>query len=365
MTVAQPADDGRLRVLRNVELLREPGVERRAHEFEVWADAHIVGDHHAPPYHLGIWEFSPRVGGGEPQRFYLRIESAAFPKSIGIGDVTMDSNPAGAIAEEFAMLAALFLRRRLRLGAQVREGDRPMWLDYSAFRGAMDPALLEEGANLDVLADGFRLVSGLNPEVQPRFILAARMYHQALPNIETAPDLAYLHLVSSIESLSRHHEIAPVPLEELDEHLSQLVSRVGDEGLRAELEAVVRKRERFIKRRFVDFVIAHTEEEFWAESTAPDYGRVKPPDLAGHLKGIYDQRSLTLHTGAPFPGYLLNAPIRTEAKLGPCEILFTSAVYIDGKSWTKDQFIPFVHFFERLVNHVLKVFIKRNQVVAA
>jgi hypothetical protein len=53
MTAAESTDSGQLRVLRNLELLREPATERKSHEFEVWADAHIVGDHNAPPYHLG------------------------------------------------------------------------------------------------------------------------------------------------------------------------------------------------------------------------------------------------------------------------------------------------------------------------
>jgi hypothetical protein len=354
MSVEQPLDDGRLRILRNVDFLKCPSYERKTYEFEVLVDAHIVGDYDSAPYHLGLWEFSAPAG-----RLYLRVENAEVPASVGPGSLTWNANQVLPIAQEFAVLASLFLRRRLRLGAQVREGDRPMWRNHSTRQGPVDPALSADKANLGALSEWFSQLSRLDSKVQPRFMLAVRMYHQALLNTESYPDIAYLNLVSAVEALSTHHDIGQLSLAEIDAGLANLIGRIADTSLRADVEKEVRAQTWFVKRKFVAFVCDNVESSFWGEATCPEYGRVKPAELPALLGRLYGQRSRTLHRGEPFPWYALEAPTQG------CDVEFASAFMSGSQRWERKDYIPNLHFFERLVNHVLKVYLKRNQTHAA
>lgn len=77
----------------------------------------------------------------------------------------------------------------------------------------------------------------------------------------------------------------------------------------------------------------------------------------GILKRIYNQRSQTLHAGEPFQPHVFNLiPISSTI-----EIPRWFYGYISGdRRWYEKDFIPYPHFFERLVNEVLKSYLKTN-----
>ena len=345
-----PADE-RMYFIQNMEALKDEDVDSIVFEFEVIADAHIVGECTYGPYYFTVWE--PPKSEGEERKLCLRV-----PHKVGFwGDESNRGSfyHGGGIADELVALASLFFRRRFKLGPIVRINDEPRYITKDGQR-FIDSPLISGSSNLQELSNWLKLVERLNSKYHQKFILAVRFYHQALLLIEEQPDLAYLNLVSAIESLCQDTDIGEVRLSELDEGLAKLVNSIENENLRNKIEQAILKRERFHKRKFVTFILNHMEESFWTEEGRPEVGRIRPEDLPDILKRIYDQRSRTLHNGEPFPPTVFSPPTYYEE-----EIPFSLSVTHMGRKWERKEFIPHPHFFERLVNHVLKTFLKRNQ----
>lgn len=348
------AEDKRMYFVRNIEALKDGDAESRVIEYEVITDAHIIGELNYGPYYFTIWEFSDKKEG-EKRKLCLRIREKApsdddqpwrFAKRTGFYH-------GGGIADELVALASLFLRRRFELGRVCRMDDLPRLI--SLRRGWVDERIVLGESNLGDLSAWLKLVEGLDSELHQKYILAVRLYHQAVLMIEGQPDFAYLMLVSAIETLCRDQEIGQVTLSDISPKLAALVGSVENEDLRVSLEKAILEREKFIARRFVAFILEHTEEDFWREEKRPEYGRIGPEELPELLKRIYDQRSKTLHEGEPFPPSVFHPP-----KMG-AEIDFSLGMSVGERKWTPKDFIPHPHFFERLVNHVLKTFLKRHQ----
>lgn len=134
-----------------------------------------------------------------------------------------------------------------------------------------------------------------------------------------------------------------------------MIEAIEDRELRSKIEHSILKRERFIGRRFITFILDHIENDFWIKDKRPEHGQIKPEQLPELLKRIYNQRSRTLHLGEPFP------PLIFEPPLVGAEIDFCLGMTVGEKRWEPKDFIPHVHFFEKLVNNVLKVFLQKNQ----
>ncbi len=346
------ADDKRMYFIRNIEALKGKGVESFVTEYEVIADAPIVGEFTYGPYYFTIWEVSNKHEG-EERKLCLRIRERAFSGGQREAAERSGFYHGGGIADELEALASLFLRRRFQLGPIVRIDDNPRLLSMN--QGWIDKPLVVGQTNLAELPRWLGVVEGLDSNYHQRFILAVRLYHQALLLIEEQPDMAYLNLISAIEVLCQETDIGKITLSDLDQKLAELVGSVENEGLRNKIEQTILKREHFIGRRFVAFILEHIEESFWTKER-PKHGQIKPEILPNLLKRIYGKRSKTLHNGEPFPPSIFRPPIM-EA-----EIDFSLGVIKGEKKWEPKDFIPNPHFFERLVNHVFRNFIRRNQV---
>jgi hypothetical protein len=344
----------RMYFIRNIEALKDKDVESQAFEFEVITDADIVGKSTYGPYHFTIWEISNKHGG-EERKLCFRIRERAFSNDDQPWESAKRSGfyHGGGIADELVALASLFLRRRFKHGSIVRMNDRPILLSRS--KRWIDRPLVAGQSNLAELPEWLKLVEALDSNYHQRFILAVRLYHRALLLIEEQPDIAYLNLVSAIEVLCHDADIGEVTLSDLDLKIAKLVGSVENKDLRNNIEQTILKREQFIRRRFVTFILNHIEDDFWTGEERPKQGRIKPEELPDLLKRIYDQRSRTLHDGEPFPPSVFAPPLMGA------EIDFSLGMTVGEKKWEPKDFIPHPYFFERLVNHVLKTFLKRNQ----
>lgn len=346
--------DKRMYFIRNIHALKDEGVESHVAEYEVITDVHTVGAFDYGPYYFTLWEFSHKPGG-EERKLCLRIReiSPSSEDEPWKSATKRGFHHGGGIAHELVVLACLFLRRRFKLGPMVRMNDSPRLLSHRG--GWIDRPLITGASNLAELPQWLTLAEQLNSNYHLRFVLSARLYHRAVQLIEEQPDMAYLNLVSAIEVLCQETDIGGIGLSDLDEELARYVHSVENEELRGNIERCILNRERFIRRRFVAFIIKHIEGTFWSEVERPDHGRIETDKLPDLLGRIYDQRSRTLHTGEPFPASILMPPP------GGVEIDFALSVIAGEKKWEAKDFIPYPHFFERLVNHVLKTFLKRNQ----
>jgi hypothetical protein len=342
--------------IRNIEELEKNRDESIIYEYEVIADANIIGHLEYGPYVFSMWEFSAK-NEGEKRKLNLQIKVKKFNSD----DLKLDQAErngfyhGGGIAEEIIYLSSLFLRRRIILGPVTRIDDRPSLFNIG--NKVIDKPLITGESNLGNLYKWLDLVKKLKPEYDQRFILASKLYHQSLQLIEEQPDLAYLNLVSSIEVLCQETDIGTVSLYDLDHKLADLIYSL-DNDLKERIEKSILKREKFIKRKFVQFILDHIEDNFWKDNDKleSEYGAVKREDLKDYLERIYDQRSKTLHSGEPFPPNIFGAPLQNA------EIDFTLGMFIGDKKWLPKDYIPYPHFFERLVNHVIISFLRRNQV---
>lgn len=342
--------------IRNITAI-ENKHETESLEYEIIADANITADLDYGPYYFCMWDFAEEKSivfrNGDKRKLCLRITFGLFGSDWNSASESGYSH-GGGIADELVALSSLFLRRRLKLGPIVRRNDRPMYLPKST--GWIDKQVVEGHSSLRDLSDWLKLVEGLDTKYHLKFILSARLYHRALLLVEEEPDFAYLNLVSAIEVLCGDTDIGKVTLQDLNTKLSGLVRSIDDESLKIEVEAEILKNNRFIKRKFVKFILDNLDENFWDEGERPKIGKIESTDLELLLGRIYDQRSKTLHEGDPFSPSVCHPPILGE------EIDISLGEFQGDRIWKLKKFIPSVQFFERLVNHVLKTFLKRNQV---
>ncbi|MCD4785155.1 MAG: hypothetical protein K8T10_15170 [Candidatus Eremiobacteraeota bacterium] len=346
--------DKRMHFIRNMEALKK--VESDFIEYEITSDADIAGEFAYGPYRLMLWDFSEKKDG-EERKLCLRIEKKIPGRDE---DPWKTAEKAayyhgGGIEGELIAFASLFLRRRFKIGPQVRWNDKPFI--KLGYKNQIDGQLVEGKSNLTDLTQWFKLVENLDGRFHQRYILAVRLYHKAIQMIEEEPDLAYLNLVSAIEVLCQKTDIEPISLFEVNPKLAKVLEKVEDLDLRREIEEAALKRQGFIRRRFVAFILKHVEDSFWKEEKRPEpcYGRIEPEKLEELLKRIYDQRSKTLHNGEPFPPSIFDAPVMGA------EIHFSLGMSKGEKKWEPKDYIPNLIFFERLVNHVLKNFLEKNQ----
>lgn len=356
MTSHNPKNRNRMLFLQNMDALKildEEQKNKMTIEYEVTTDSTIVGEFEYGPYYFTIWEFLPVRHEGQHRKLCLRITE----KTYDIGDFHFNGEDwlyhGGGVAEELISLSSLFLRRRLILGPKVRWDDKPRL--FKDLPGWIDKPVVKGESNLSEIPSLLHLVGNLDISYHQRFILATRLYHQALLLIENQPDLAYLNLISAVETMSNDYQIDGVQLSEINEKLDNLINKVEDERLQKQLKQTILKKEKFIRRRFMKFTLDNTTDDFWKDETRPKIGKIEKDDLPKLLKKIYDQRSDTLHGGKPFPSYIFHSPLKEG------EIPFAKSIPVGSRKWDEDEYIPYPHFFERLVNHVLIIFLKRNQ----
>lgn len=337
-------------MIQNLETFVE-GRNEECYEYEVITDSHIEGALIYGPYSIFVWDHDI-FSEGEERTLCLRIKSNA-KESFELPDVSKNGYyHGGYIEDEIIALSSLFLRRRLKLGSITRRNDLPY--RESNKSGIAYKCLQKGEGNLLSLIEWFELIKKLNESLHLKYILAVRLYHRAILLIDEEPDLAYLNLVSAIEVLCRDTIIEKIPLlSDIDQNLATIVDKVS-EPLRSELVEAIIHREKFITKKFVQFILSHIEDCFW-EGERPRMGRVEPDSLKGYLTKIYNQRSSTLHEGKSFPPSIMSPPFYE------CEIdLFRTS--IGERCWDEHDSIPQPDFFEKLVNHVLKVYLKRNSV---
>ena len=350
------ADTGELYLIRNLrDVAGGPG-ELRTIEFQVLAYADIIGAIDYGPYHFTIWEIGEKQEGKE-RWLCLRIKIGADKEASAAWATATRSGfyHGGGIPSEIVDLSSLFLRRRLKLGPIVRWDDSPRLLRAGGERWN-DRQIIAGQSNLAELGQWFKLLETLDPKAHLVFILATKLYRQALELIEENPDLAYLNLVSSIEVLAQGFDVGEVTLRDLDAGLADCVERIPDSALKREIEVRILTRERLIGRRFVQFILAHIDSSFWEAPDRPSQGHIAQDQLPTLLDRVYRQRSRTLHTGEPFPPNAFTPPMQGA------EIDFSSGVIVGERRWGAEDFIPYPWFFERLCNHVIKNFLRRKQI---
>lgn len=136
------------------------------------------------------------------------------------------------------------------------------------------------------------------------FQTACKFYCQAIQSFEKDPEVAYLHLVTSIEILSSLPSSTNDSL--LDPTTIQYLGRI-----QSELSDGVKVARHFrgklfsIKRRFVNKILELVDDEFFTRSECEEpFARLKQENFRRLCGAAYDLRSQYIHTGVPFGSWV-------------------------------------------------------------
>jgi len=173
--------------------------------------------------------------------------------------------------------------------------------------------------------------------------------------MEERPDLAYLLLISAVETIAcdvlRDYQPTREEILASRGQFAEDLSVLGDD--RETVDTIVLRAARddpWNKRKFCRFLLDNIDDEIWAEDVlfdVPEMFRPKRENLANTLRLIYDHRSRAVHAGRPFGavagvGTTPGVPVRAMQEL-----------FAGGSK------MPPVTWFERVVNRALLGFMER------
>lgn len=310
---------------------------------------------------------------------------------MGESPSTTTFAPHSEIASDLAAALTLFARRLITVSGMVREthncsSSNPV--DYPApIQGKNGPAwplkastiiskpkadlsgvdieLIQhapEDAGLDQHAlERFLKWIGDQPEsLASPYLLALRLYQQALRLIHEEVTVSYQLLISAIETIATA-AISPPAIDEILEKKKRLVSYLGEQGLdkeqvRKAVEADT-KGASWNSHRFMKFIQGNIQQNVWSWPDSLYPGNLYLEDfmprrgeLRKMLANVYGLRSAATHSGKPFPDYV---------SIGLSPFISDKAMMQLGPIWPKcdkpkaSSYVPPILWFERLVQSAL------------
>lgn len=336
-------------------------------EFPLFTDAWITGEITLGPYSfLNTVAVSEKgeVKPGIILRYAIHREWE-YP-TFQSTDATLYHG--GSPAEELAALASLTLGVRFRAGRSTRRfephGDpkgRPEEIgdQVKPFFQRSTPPVLPSAAAGQHSIDQLTLLPTLllMPVGQVNALVrSARLYQDALWLCESEPEIAWLFLVSAVESIAnewnQEHGDAverlsfskPDLFGYLESHSdSTLLMRIATEF--ADTLGSTQK--------FVKFCLKHLppaptpRPAEWAQFP---WSKTKMREA---LSKIYEYRSRALHDGRPFPAPMCSPPRSMREWNAPAETLTSLGIHQAGSTWLKND-VPFhLHVFEYIARSAI------------
>jgi hypothetical protein len=345
------------------------------YEWPLFSDAWFTGElRDLGPYSvLNPVAIAPR--GHAKAALVLRGKLCAKERSDENG---RDAYHGGHPPEEIAALLSLCTGARLKAGGSMRRfsvaGD-PLG-EPRGFGGLMEWVLPEQRVRLPrtvrarnnpvalsetAIAYQLRTFARTDPATARVLVKSARLYQDALWLAESEPHLAWLLLVSAVETAADHwchDERTPVEhLSEAKPKLVEILRRSGGDELVAQVAAELANITG-ATRKFTEFIL-----EF--DPGPPPGDRLIPVDwskLKKAVRLVYDWRSKALHGGTPFPAPMCDAPIIqgespfsfAEAKKGAiAERPLGLAAGTGGAMWDNNETPMLLHVFEHITRGAL------------
>ena len=291
-----------------------------------------------------------------PQELSLRVHAPDLVERSG--NFSLMFRPDDDIAQDLAALLSVFLRRLVTVSVKVRVTyptglpgrppgpyDWPLPIANSITRTAWKrrPVSIGYGVRgIEAVIDYNPPPLGVDPErleskllaaaaVQHSegYILAARLYAQAMQIIEEWPDIAYQLLISSVETVANRALLDYFPPRaEMVETKTQVARRATELGITAndaeELAVLACDGMGWTSRKFQKFLLAMTDETLWEPDRLfriPEGFEPASGEFERVLKEIYRGRGAAVHQGraAYGPGVGLGAapavPVRAMQEL--------------------------------------------------
>ena len=274
----------------------------------------------------------------------------------------------GDLNDEIAALLSLLLGVRLMPGTVTREFSSrfdPLGIpgDSSVIpmlgTGSTQTIIprLQRRGELRKLPDLFETYPRLERTDALMLVKAARQYQQAIWYADTDPNLAWLMLVSAVETAADHwwtKDSSPVEvLEDSNKQLYELLVKEGGPELTTKVAKLVANG-MGASRKFREFVLHFLQEP--PEGRPSALGQFPFEDkamLKGALLKIYDYRSQALHGGKPFPVPMCHSPGRYGGDDEIAEVPTGQATGAQGSTWRHEDTPMVLHTFEHIVRNSL------------
>ncbi len=341
-----------------------------AYECALYSDAWVVGESSVGPYQFinTIAHASGLGGGAVAPVLVLRVDLHITFDIPEMAKTDTTTYHGGSLSDEVAALAALAMGARVQAGPTTREfehGDargKPV-----AYYGYGIPMLShgELGRTLPwavgrrSLEDLSWLATWFETDIrnQVALIRAARLYQDAIWIADAEPALAWLLLVSALETaavqwdrsrvsvIDRLRDSKPTLVETIEARCPELLPVLAHEL--ADTIGATRK--------FVDFSLEFLPSPPPLRPEKAFQVTWEKEDLKRSLRKVYDYRSKALHTGVPFPAPMCQSPMGINREWpAPAERPPGLAASALGGVWLQRD-LPFsLHIFEYIARKVLQ-----------
>ncbi|WP_444928604.1 hypothetical protein ACJJIF_12080 [Microbulbifer sp. SSSA002] len=340
-------------------------------EFPLYSDAHITGELNDEK---GPYKFLNMISGTNgPGSINDAITLRMFwyiddQSSYGVKTDTSKYH-GGWVTDEIAALASLKLGIRVKAGAVTRSYDaysddefgRPRSTREKkpeiniGIRGAVLPSVVKT-VNISELGDLYSL-HYLDEEQYIALVRASRMYQDALWIAESEPELAWLMLISSLETAANQWSSEQdTPVERLKASKPALAEMLFDSGGDVLVEKVANEIIHSLgaTTKFIKFCLEFMPDE--PEKRPPEWMRVKWTKTGYReiLGKLYGYRSSALHGGTPFPAPLCSPPDSISKEEYPTEKgSLGLAAHTLGASWKAEDLPISMDTFHYFANGVL------------
>lgn len=271
----------------------------------------------------------------------------------------------GTIEDEIAALVSLSLGIRVRAGEMTRDfvinsdprgrprgsigGLTPTLLRrHSGDRFILPKAIGDHCLNEMVLLPKLPL---LHPADATALVIAARSYQNAVWIAEAEPELAWLLMISAIETAAVHWKAgSDTPSQRLqisNQKLYDLLLACGGAKHVEEVALIIADSFQSTNK-FIKFMTAYLPDPPPNRPAAFCQVDWSEASMKKMLSTIYGHRSKALHTGIPFP-----APMcMCSSHMGE-ETLLGSSARTMGATWERKDAPMLLHTFEYIVRNVL------------
>ena len=340
-------------------------------EFPLYTDSHITGELNDE---IGPYKFLNMISGiNGPGKICDAITLRVLwyvndQSSYGLKTDTSKYH-GGWVTDEIAALVSLKLGIRVKAGEATRTYDshsdgyfgtprstreKPPEVKIGS-RGPILPSVVKT-VNITDLNEIYSL-SSLDEEQYVSLVRASRIYQEALWVAESEPELAWLMLVSSLETAacqwSSDEDTDVERLRASKPELAEMLFEVGGEIL---VEKVANEIAHTLgaTSKFIKFCLNYFPAP--PENRPDEWARVKwsKTGFRGVLNKIYDYRSAALHGGTPFPAPLCGPPDCVSMESGVAEKgVLALAAHTLGGSWKSEDLPISMNAFQIFVNGVL------------
>lgn len=183
-------------------------------------------------------------------------------------------------------------------------------------------------------------------------ILAFYWYAEAIKEIWYNNELFYIKMVSCVEALLKFYpNVVP---NKLSDKLTHLVSK---DNFEEEEKKIVKNfiKNYWVQVKFINFIQHYSKWFTKGGRRKAEHCYIRKADIDDFLKRIYSARSAYLHEGKSM---YISSSFRAK-RAWKWDLSPGTDTYIDRRKLIGEDKLPCVRWFERIVNHSLKNFIKK------